>query len=143
MKLKSIPGLALVGICIGLIGILFSATGKSKQSQPKDSAAVQREAIIKLLDAGKEKEAFEKGDELCMKDKDKQTCMALCLVNAKHKKLSLVRAYCHEGCRLGSSESCAAYGMAEFQNGDKSKGALLVDKACDMGNKEACAYLGK
>lgn len=143
MKFNKISGLALAGVCLGSIAIFLSISGNSKQPSQVDSFAAQREHIIKLLDAGKAKEAFQKGDELCMKEKDKQTCMALCLVNAKEKKLELVRSYCHEGCRLGSSESCAAYGMAEFKNGDKSKGALLVDKACDMGNKEACSYLGK
>lgn len=143
MKFTTISGLAIAAICLGIIGFFLSNSGNSKQAEKTDRVEAQRNAIIKLLDAGKAKEAFQKGDELCMKEKDKQTCMALCLVNAKENKLELIRAYCHEGCRLGSSESCAAYGMAEFKNGDKSKGALLVDKACDMGNKEACAYLGK
>ncbi|EDM23766.1 cysteine-rich Sel1 repeat protein [Caminibacter mediatlanticus TB-2] len=51
--------------------------------------------------------------------------------------------YYKKGCNLNDADSCTLLGYEFYKNGNLKKAKELLNKACKLGNKDACNYLKK
>ena len=120
-----------------LISAVFLFAGSHAQTDDKD---------LQLALKGKYKEALVGFKKRCEKN-DAYACGMVGFFYDRgfgtEKNHNIALNYYKKGCSLNDKDSCTLLGYYEYKKGDKAKAKKLLNKACKLGNQDACDYLKK